>query len=119
MNWFISAIDRAVDPNQDGVFSDHLDIISISAGTQKPGIPIDPLCNAVNNAVDRGLIVVAAAGNNYTGRNNTITSPGCAEKSICVGSTLNSDTIASFSAKGPVEYGNISVSYTHLRAHET
>jgi len=107
MNWFISAIDRAVDPNQDGVFSDHLDIISISAGTQKPGIPIDPLCNAVNNAVDRGLIVVAAAGNNYTGRNNTITSPGCAEKSICVGSTLNSDTIASFSAKGPVEYGNI------------
>ena len=109
----IAAIERSVDPNQDGDFSDHLDIISISLGGL--GHPDDPLSTAVDNAVDAGVVAVVAAGNsgpdgNADCRNgddgsfNSICSPGTARKAITVGAADKCDIMAGFSSRGPVSW---------------
>src|SRR5215213_6464845 len=73
----------------------------------------DPLCVAVRALVDRGVVVVAAAGNN--GKNSTgqklyghVHSPGNSPAAITVGAvdthgtdTRADDTIASYSSRGP------------------
>jgi len=100
---FLLGIEKALDPNGDGDYSDHADIISLSFGTDKPGRPDDQFCKVVDNIVDIGVIVVAAAGNLGPG-SNTITSPGCARQSICVGSTDKQDIVATSSSRGPVEW---------------
>jgi len=107
-SWTMTALDRAMDPNNDGDFSDHVDIVSFSLGSLIPGDPDDDFCRAVNNAVECGIIVVAAAGNlaqnpDFAG-NHTITSPSCANRSICVGSSTKSDEVAGSSSRGPVEW---------------
>jgi subtilisin family serine protease len=109
----LDAINRATDPNGDGNFSDHVDIISMSLGG--PGSPDDPKSQAVNNAVDAGIVVVVAAGNSGPGGNNfcrneknptgaqySICSPGTAKKAITVGATDKADHIADYSSRGPV-----------------
>jgi subtilisin family serine protease len=58
----LEAVDRAMDPNQDGNISDHADVISLSLGSSYGQIQ-DDLTLALDNAVDAGAIVVAAAGN--------------------------------------------------------
>ncbi len=71
----------------------------------------DPLCKAVVEAMNRGIIVVAAAGN--SGPNNgTILSPGINPNVITVGASndnrtidISDDTIASFSSRGPTIEG--------------
>jgi subtilisin family serine protease len=95
----IAGIERAVDPNQDGNFSDHVDIISMSLGGY--GNPDDAPSQAIDNAVDAGVVAVIAAGNSGPGE-NTIGSPGTARKAITVGATDKQDKIASFSSRGPV-----------------
>lgn len=110
----IAAIERAVDPNQDGDFSDRLDVINLSLGSEY-GSPNDPGSTAVNNATLAGVVVVAAAGNSgFVGtghnsdsnfRNNgsqSIGSPGMAEHAITVGAVDRSLALARFSSKGPV-----------------
>ena len=99
---FLAGMQRALDPNNDSGTSDHVDIISLSFGTENPGNPDDEFCQAVDDAVNAGVVVVVAAGNLGPGP-ETITSPGCARKSICVGSTDKSDVIAASSSRGPVE----------------
>ncbi|HIJ14065.1 TPA: S8 family serine peptidase, partial [Candidatus Woesearchaeota archaeon] len=98
-NDIISAIERAVDPNQDGDFSDHLDIISMSLGGW--GNPNDPTSTAIDKAVDAGVVAVIAAGNSGP-RENTITSPGTARKAITVAASGKQDFIPRFSSRGPV-----------------
>jgi len=98
---YLSGMEKALDPNSDGDYSDHSDIISLSFGTDEPGRPDDQFCKVIDNIVEAGVIVVAAAGNRGP-ESNTITSPGCALKSICVGSTDKHDVIASSSSRGPV-----------------
>ncbi len=97
----ISAIERAVDPNEDGDFSDHLNIISMSLGGF--GDPDDALSKAVDNAVDAGVVVTVAAGNSGPGI-GTIGSPGTARKAITVGAVDKCDSIAEFSSRGPVSW---------------
>jgi len=111
----IAGIERAVDPNQDGDFSDKVNIISMSLGGS--GNPDDPVSQAVDNAVESGTIVVVAAGNSGPG-SETIKSPGTARKVITVGATYKRDyngtywnqenprtnEITSFSSRGPVEW---------------
>ena len=97
-SWFIEGMERAVDPNGDGNFSDHVDVISISAGDSS-GHPDDAISIAANNAVDLGVVVVAAAGNDGPSY-DTISSPGCAKRVICVGATDKNDEVASFSSRG-------------------
>ncbi|MBI2429385.1 MAG: S8 family serine peptidase [Ignavibacteriales bacterium] len=86
----LAAIERAV--------ADSVDIINLSLGSST-GNPNDVLSEAVNRAVESGIVVVAAAGN--TGEFETIHSPGVAEYALTVGAS-DGDKIASFSAKGPV-----------------
>ncbi|MCP3684241.1 MAG: S8 family serine peptidase, partial [bacterium] len=109
----IAAIERSVDPNQDGDFSDHLDIISLSLGGS--GDPDDPMSIAIDNAFDAGVVAVVAAGNSGSSP-ETIGSPGTARKAITVGATYKTDydgdywrdsdprqdQITSFSSRGPV-----------------
>jgi len=97
-SWFIEGMEKAVDPNGDGNFSDHVDVISISAGDSS-GYPDDAISIAANNAVDFGVVVVAAAGNDGPSY-GTISSPGCAKRVICVGATDKNDEVASFSSRG-------------------
>jgi subtilisin family serine protease len=59
----LQAVDRAMDPNEDGSVADHADVISLSLGSPY-GQDQDDLTAALNNAVDAGAIAVAAAGNN-------------------------------------------------------
>jgi serine protease AprX len=76
----------------------------------------DPLCRAVERAVDKGLVVVASAGND--GQTSTgapvlggITSPGNSPYAITVGAMdtkgtadTSDDTVAPFSSRGPTKY---------------
>jgi hypothetical protein len=95
----ISGVEMAVDPNQDGNFSDHVDVISMSLGGW--GDPDDSLSQAVDRAVDLGVVAVIAAGNSGPGY-STIGSPGTARNAITVGAVEKNGSVASFSSRGPV-----------------
>jgi subtilisin family serine protease len=56
------ALDWAADPNGDGNFDDHLDVVNMSLGSDY-GVPDDPDSVASNNASLLGITVVAAEGN--------------------------------------------------------
>ncbi|MBT4454662.1 MAG: S8 family serine peptidase [Candidatus Nitrosopelagicus sp.] len=73
----IKAINRAVE--------DRVDIINISLGVNMTHAKID---NAVNNAIDHGIVVVAAAGNSGPDK-STIGSPARNPNAITVGATYN------------------------------
>jgi len=103
---FIAAVEKAVEED--------VDIISMSGGGM--GNPDDPMSQAVDNAVDDGIIVVVAAGNSGPdgdfdcrhGRDdteNSICSPGTARKAVTVGAADKNDVIAGFSSRGPTTIG--------------
>ncbi|MBW4718903.1 S8 family peptidase [Saccharothrix obliqua] len=56
------AMDWALDPNGDGDFSDHLDVVNLSLGADY-GAQDDPDNLFVRKLVQHGVVVVAAAGN--------------------------------------------------------
>jgi hypothetical protein len=58
----LEAIDRALDPNQDGNMSDAVDLINMSLGSFY-GQPESADTLAVSNAVRAGVVVAVAAGN--------------------------------------------------------
>jgi len=96
----MKGIERAVDPNDDDDFSDHVNIISISAGDSY-GHPDDDLSKAADNAVDLGVVVVAAAGNDGAKGEGTVSSPASARRVIGVGATDKNDEVLSSSSRGP------------------
>ncbi len=84
-NVVAQAIDRAVDPNQDGNPSDHADVINLSLGSEF-GSVVDGDAVAANAAVAMGVSVVASAGN--SGDHTDIGGgPGNASRAITVAST--------------------------------
>ncbi|MFX1505705.1 MAG: S8 family serine peptidase [Promethearchaeota archaeon] len=92
----LAAIDEAI--NQD------VDVISISIGfgRSSPWGLGDELTLAVDSAVDAGIVVVVAAGNE--GSNDelaSIGSPASSKKVITVGATNGSTSVASYSSRGP------------------
>jgi subtilisin family serine protease len=99
----IAAMELVVDPNQDGNSEDHVDVVNISLAVD--GNPDDPLGEAVDNAVNAGIVVVAAAGN-MGPLPASIGSPGVARKAITVGASSKEDEIANFSSRGPVLWNN-------------
>ncbi len=105
-NWdnVIAGLERAIDPNQDGNFKDHLDIISMSLGAAGGNVD-DFISLAVDQAVGMGSVVVIAAGNSGLDE-QTIWTPGISRKAITVGASDNQDQIASFSSRGPVIWEN-------------
>lgn len=66
----------------------------------------DALSRAVNVAVDKGLVVVAAAGNTGPAE-GTVSSPGAAAKAITVGAVDKRKGLAHFSARGPTLDGRV------------
>ncbi|MBI2329974.1 S8 family serine peptidase [Candidatus Daviesbacteria bacterium] len=95
----MSAIERSSDPNQDGDFSDHLDVINLSLGA--PGSPDDPVSLAIDRAADKGVVAVIAAGNSGPDE-ATVGSPGVARKALTVGANDKDNKLAYFSSRGPV-----------------
>ncbi|TSC82757.1 MAG: Peptidase S8 and S53 subtilisin kexin sedolisin [Parcubacteria group bacterium Gr01-1014_20] len=119
----IAAIERSVDPNQDGDFADHLDVINLSLGGLHS--PNSPTSVAADNAVALGVVVVASAGNYGNGDvdsgENAVTSPADAVKVIAVGAAYKinypsssffydydinpvQDQILAISSRGPAYY---------------
>jgi minor extracellular serine protease Vpr len=60
----VQAIDRSLDPNGDGNFSDRADIINMSLGSAFSEFPGSAVLTAIDNAALVGVINVVAAGNN-------------------------------------------------------
>lgn len=58
----LKGVDYALDPNGDGDTSDAVDVMNLSLGSNYGQIE-DDLTAALQNAVDMGVVVVAAAGN--------------------------------------------------------
>jgi subtilisin family serine protease len=88
------AIEWAMDPNNDGNLSDHLDVINMSLGSPF-GSEYDTSAVASNNAAQAGVIVVASAGNNadvyyITG------SPSVASRAISVASSVDASAVLMF-----------------------
>jgi len=85
------------------------DVLSISLGGD--GDTSDSMSQAVDNAVDAGVVVVVAAGNSGPS-SQTILSPGTARKALTIGASCKpnqigedsrcDEYIASFSSRGPV-----------------
>jgi len=109
----IAAIERTVDPDQNGDDADRLEVVNVSLGSEE-GSPTDPTSIAVNNAIQLGVVFCIAAGNSggrtpTQGKENnyffdgsaTIGSPGTAELAITVGASDLSDKLARFSSRGP------------------
>ena len=110
-NQVIAGIERAIDPNQDGNFEDHLDIISMSLGGECGGDynefcgPEDLVSSVVDNAVNIGSVIIIAAGNSGPSE-STIESPGVAKKAITVGASDKQNDPAIFSSRGPLLFKN-------------
>ena len=82
----VSASSHDIAKAVDAAVADGMDVLNLSlGGTAKPN---DVLVNAVNAAVDAGVVVAIAAGNAGPGP-GTIESPGIADKVITVGATTN------------------------------
>lgn len=132
----IAAIDASFDPNGDNDFSDRLDVINLSIGRscypnyEESCGPDDITSQAIDNAVDHGVVAVVAAGNCGPGGNTaacpklgdrTISSPGTARKAITIGATFKQDyegpywgelnpkenQVTNFSSRGPVEWTDL------------
>jgi hypothetical protein len=103
----IMAIERALDPNGDGDFSDRADVANLSLGDR--GRPDSPLSRAVDLAVAEGMVVCVAAGND--GRFHHIGSPAGAARAITVGASATEEgsaVLAYFSSRGPAT-GNAAI----------
>src|SRR5581483_7053168 len=61
-NLVVEAIEWAMDPNNDGNFSDRMDVINMSLGSNE-GFADDPDDVAASNAASIGILVCSAAGN--------------------------------------------------------
>jgi len=98
MSNVIAALERCVDPNGDGDFSDRVDVANLSLGGA--GNPDDPVSRAADAAVAAGVVVVAAAGN--AGAAQSIGSPGAAQRAITVGAVdAAGSMVLPFSSRGP------------------
>ncbi|HUO98461.1 MAG TPA: S8 family serine peptidase, partial [Rhizomicrobium sp.] len=104
---YYGTIDAALQALEDAL-SDQMDVVTLSLHEGDPewagpldvdqqacGGECDVLVQAVENAVQNGLVVVAAAGNdgNISGKTRTLTTihtPGTAPSAITVGATMNS-----------------------------
>ncbi|MBI4053016.1 MAG: S8 family serine peptidase [Candidatus Diapherotrites archaeon] len=97
----IEALDWALDPDNDGNFDDHLDVVNYSFGGN--GNPDDTQNQAFDNIVRAGVVAVVSAGNAGSSP-ESMTSPGMGRKIISAGATWKDDEIASFSSRGPVKW---------------
>ncbi|MFC1595658.1 S8 family serine peptidase [Candidatus Margulisiibacteriota bacterium] len=81
-------------------------VINMSLGEETPGANTDML-SIINNIYNMGIVPVAAIGNQGPG-DATTTSPGNCPNAIGVGAVDGSNTIASFSSRGPISWDGTS-----------
>lgn len=93
----IAAIERSVDPDQNGDPSDHVDIVNASLGAYAR--ENDPVARAVENATAAGVLFCISSGNN--GDYGQLSSPAIAPSAISVGASALDDKVARFSSRGP------------------
>lgn len=116
-NLTVQAIDWAIDPNDDGDFSDHLDVINMSLGSNFGGAT-NTSSVAADNAALAGVIVVASAGN--SGDTYFISgSPGSGGRVLATAGVMDSGLsansmrvnapggIAGFYTVGTAAFGNV------------
>lgn len=88
----------------------NIKVINLSLGSSSSSDGTDSVSQAANAAVDAGIVVVIAAGNEGPAK-YTIGSPGAAEKVITVGAGADVGEggyfLASFSSRGPTADGRI------------
>jgi len=90
------AIDWAMDPNDDGDFSDRLDVLNLSLGSEF-GSKDDSTAIAAENASRAGIVVVCSAGN--SGDTYFVTgSPAAADSAVSVAASVDAGVTASFLA---------------------
>ena len=83
------------------------EIISMSLGAEvDPCDGTDAISQAVDKAVNKGVVVVVAAGNSGPD-SGTITSPGCSKKGITVGAVDDNDNVPSWSSRGSTDDGRV------------
>ncbi|MEY2564354.1 MAG: hypothetical protein QOH88_2547 [Verrucomicrobiota bacterium] len=89
-NLVTAAIEKAIDPNGDGDFSDKADVISMSLGSNNGTADDDTAVSAANAAL-AGVIVCSASGN--AGDSYYITSsPAVANRTLSVAASYNDQT---------------------------
>lgn len=101
-SWVQAALEKCMDPNDDGDYSDHIDIVSMSLGSEKPGNPDGNFSLFIDDVVRNGIVVVASAGNIGTGG---IVAPACSRKAISVGASTKTDGLPGSSSRGPTING--------------
>jgi len=100
------AINRAMDPNEDGDTSDHVDIISMSVGLPKSVLEKEGIYDAMEKAMSLDIVLVVSAANNGDFNRNNITDyltigpPGEQKDAIVVGSVSKEDEIQLYSSRG-------------------
>jgi len=81
-------------------------VINLSLGARGPCDGTDALSETCDAAVDRGVVVCVAAGNDGPSP-STVGPPGCARKVITVGASTDEDRVADFSSRGPTRDGRV------------
>ncbi|MBB2478949.1 S8 family peptidase [Bacillus sp. APMAM] len=102
---------KVLDSKGDGYLSDiisgidwsiknHMDVINLSFGTPENSVALQQI---VDEAYDKGILVVAAAGNegNSAGTGNTVDYPAKYSSVIAVGAVDQNNKRGTFSATGP------------------
>lgn len=95
----LAAIEAAIQTRLNTDTTDDIDVMNLSLGGW--GDPDDPLSSAIDRAADMGIVSAISAGNRGPDE-QTIGSPGLANKAITVGATDKFPTMVDFSSKGPV-----------------
>ncbi len=97
----------------DWMVEQRVDVLVLSLGQQPRLLPIgDAVEDAVNDALDEGIVVVAAAGNardGDTGRDCNLSSPATVPLVIAVGAVDDEGEIARFSCTGGDRHGPLGV----------
>lgn len=90
----IAALDRAVDPNRDGVLADRAEVILLGLAQSYDRGGSDPLVAAVEGADAAGSLVVAPSGNDGPtfGAVGTIGGPAASERVLTVGGLSSGQT---------------------------
>ncbi len=94
------AIRWCVDPNGDGNPADGANVISLSLGGSAPSSPADETTLAAEQAVARGVVVLAAAGNDGQHDDGDVQPPAADPAVIAVGAVDRNGLIAPFSSQG-------------------
>ncbi|MBK8905250.1 MAG: S8 family serine peptidase [Anaerolineaceae bacterium] len=100
------AIEWALDPNGDGSTDDHVDVINMSLGSDF-GSPEDPSAVSSQNAVEMGVVVVAAAGNAGPAH-YVVGSPSVAPDAISVAASYDGGfTVLGIEVVSPASIANV------------